>query len=62
MYIVQESIGNFSSNVYASESFYEVQDYLFDRLDLDKQENPGNYTDEEAGEQLFFSYFHIAEL
>jgi hypothetical protein len=31
MYIIHEIVGNFSHEVFRSEYFYEVQDYLEDR-------------------------------
>lgn len=50
-YVISESIGNFATEVFRSENFYEVQDYLQQRFEQSGQ----------TDEQLFYSYFHIAE-
>ena len=54
---VYEQIGNFADEVYQSDNFNEVQDYLQDRFE-DSEPNTGD----EADEELFYSYFHIEEV
>lgn len=54
---VYEQIGNFAEEVYQSDNFNEVQDYLQDRFE-DSELNTGD----EADEELFYSYFHIEEV
>lgn len=58
MYTVHEMIGNFSTEVFRSESFNEVRDYLESRLD--KEETVDK--EDEAEVENFFSYFSIEEV
>lgn len=51
-YVIHEQIGNFSTVVFESEFYYEIQDYLYERFE------DSGYDDEE----LFFSYFYIEEV
>lgn len=54
MYNVYESIGNFSDVVFRADNWYEVQDYLSDRLDA-----AGIDPDDDAAVQDFYSYFDV---
>lgn len=54
---VYEQIGNFADEVYQSDNFNEIQDYLTNRFE-ESELNTGN----EADEELFYSYFHIEEV
>ena len=56
IYIVHEMIGNFSTEVFRSEYWYEVQDYLSER----EYEALG-YDADDAEIENFYSYFSIEE-
>lgn len=55
-YAVYEQIGNFCDIVFSSDSFYEVQDFLENRL-----LNSGINLDDESEVEAFYSYFSIDE-
>lgn len=54
MYTVSEMIGNFSEIVYRSEFWYDVQEYLENRLN-ESDTDP----EDESAVELFYSYFSI---
>lgn len=56
IYIVSEMIGNFSHEVFRSEYFYEVQDYLEDR-----EHSALGCGADDAEIENFYSYFSIEE-
>ena len=56
MYIVHEMIGNFSAEVFRSEYWYDVQDYLTER-----EYNALGYDADDADVENFYSYFSIEE-
>lgn len=61
-YVIYEQIGNFASEVFRSDSFYEIQDYLQERFD-EAVNDPESFFDyNDADEQLFYSYFRIEEI
>ena len=59
MFMVNESMGNFSEKVFESDNFNEVQDYLQECFE--KAINNGDYENTEESEQLFYSYFSIEQ-
>ena len=54
MYVISEAIGNFSETVKRCDNWYEVQDYLSDRLDA-----AGIDPDDDVAVQDFYSYFDV---
>ena len=54
MYTIYEQIGNFADVVARFDNWYEVQDYLSDRLDA-----AGIDPDDDSAVQLFYSYFDV---
>lgn len=68
MYIVREMFGNFSHEVFRSEYWYEVEEYLENRwieycaVNVnDGVNNDAVDIDDESERELFFSYFGIEE-
>lgn len=61
MFKVYEMIGNFSHEVFTSDIWNEVQDYLTSRWWTYCAEN-GVDLDDDTEEELFYSYFSIDEV
>lgn len=60
-YVINESIGNFSNEVFESDIFDEIQEYLQNRYNA-AIENGDYEENNEAEEELFYSYFSISEI
>ena len=56
LYKVFHQVGNFSGQVFESDNFYEVQDFLMGEYAHHCEEN-----DDPMDEETFFSYYDITE-
>lgn len=61
MFKVFEMVGNFAHEVFHASTWNEVQDYLWARWESYRAENCLENSDDEADQQLFYSYFSVEE-
>lgn len=61
MFKVYETINDFMHEIFHASTWREVQDYLWFRWSLYRAENCPENDDDEADQQLFYSYFSVEE-
>lgn len=61
MFKVYEMINNTIHEIFHGDSWKEVQNYLWRRWEMWRAENCSENDDDEAEQQLFYSYFSVEE-
>lgn len=61
MFKVYEMINNTIHEIFHASTWKEVQNYLWRRWEMWRAENCSENDDDEAEQQLFYSYFSVEE-